>query len=358
MTDGILQDHRALAAVAVAVLAVLVLAEGTLAWRLGHAPRAGDVLSSLWCAILEQVWGAFAYVWILALYAAIYSRAHLFDLPANGWGFALGVVLVDVAFYVYHRFAHATGLGWAVHSVHHQPGDLHFAAAVRNSVFGGLVQFPFMAPLALLGLPPVCFLVGKAANPLYQLWVHTRTVPRIPVLDAVLNTPSNHRVHHGAEDRYRDRNFGGIFVVWDRLLGTYEPEGAEPTYGLDPPFRAADPLTANLAPWRDLARCARSRGWPSALFGPPGAGSPSAPERTPGTSAVAWAGVQTAVCLGVLAHLLTVPSAPVAALEVVVLAGGAASVGAWLDGRWWALRLDVVRVAGTVALAAFVPYLS
>lgn len=340
-------DHRVIAAPAALLLGALIVGEWLLARRLGHKHRAEDVYGSVWCALLEQATSGFAYVGLLAAYAVVHANFGWLSLPPSIPVFLLGIVLVDLVFYVFHRFSHVTGLGWAVHAVHHQPRDLHFAAAVRNSIFGGFLQFPFLVPLALLGLPPEAFLVGKAVNPLYQIWVHTRVIGRIPWLDAVLNTPSNHRVHHGLQPEYRDRNFGGIFIVWDRLFGTYQPELAEPVYGVDPPFHGVDPLRANIVPLLQLRSAARERGVFEALFGPPGGGAASSVPELPAPSpwVVLWVTGQTILGIGVLAWLLARPFDAISVILIAWTVTGGTAIAGWLGGRPWAPWVDGARLA-------------
>jgi hypothetical protein len=141
--------------------------------------------------------------------------------------------------------------------VHHQSEEYNFSVALRQSWFGQLTSWLFYVPLAIAGFPPAMFLVMTTLNTLYQFFIHTRLVGRLGPLEYVLNTPSHHRVHHGVNPRYVDRNYAGILIIWDRLFGTFEPEGDEPVYGLVKPLGSFNPLWANLHYWAQMADVAR-----------------------------------------------------------------------------------------------------
>jgi alkylglycerol monooxygenase len=300
------------------------------------------VLASLWCGLLEQALGVGPYLLALAAYRALHALAPAPWPQDHPLTWLAGFLLVDLVFYVYHRFSHGTALGWALHQVHHQLDDLHLAAAVRNSPVGGLVQMGFLAPLALLGLPPAVLVVAKVINAVYQLWLHNRQVGKLPGLELLLNTPSNHRVHHGVDPWCRDRNFGGLLMVWDHLFGTYQPELSEPTYGVDPPFRRLDPILANLAPLQDLAQLVRQRG-PVALLRPPVPGEDRGDHARPVHPLVnAWVIAQTALAVPLLVWGST------DGLVLGVALSGGSSVAGWLEGRRWAPWLDGARLLGLV----------
>jgi sterol desaturase/sphingolipid hydroxylase (fatty acid hydroxylase superfamily) len=337
-------DHRLIALAAIPSLAGLIAAEASwLAARGRGRPPLDDVLSGLGCAIAEQGSGFFLYVGMLWSYEQVWARWALLPLdPGSWWVYPLAIGAVDLAFYAFHRFAHTTALGWAVHAVHHQSCDVHFAAATRNAMLGGFVQFAFLLPLAVVGIPPLAFVAAKAFNPLYQLWVHTRAIGPIVGFDEVFNSPANHRVHHGTDPRYRDKNFGGVLVVWDRLFGTYQREEGASAYGILGEAPVNDPLAANLRPLLALARAVRSGG-PGALFLPPGAATAGPPPRSGAHAGVAI--LQVGVALPLLGLLLSGPRdlLAVCLAGVVITAGSAAA--AWRAGRSWAPWLDAARLA-------------
>jgi sterol desaturase/sphingolipid hydroxylase (fatty acid hydroxylase superfamily) len=121
---------------------------------------------------------------------------------------------------------------WAAHVVHHQSEDYNLAVALRQNILTSFTSVPFFLPLALAGVSPIVFASMNALSLLYQFWIHTELVGRLGWCEEWLNTPSHHRVHHGINPRYLDKNYGAIFIVWDRLFGTFEPERAPVEYGL------------------------------------------------------------------------------------------------------------------------------
>jgi hypothetical protein len=139
--------------------------------------------------------------------------------------------------------------------VHHSSEEYNLAVALRQSALGGVLSWIFYAPLALLGMPWEHFAVCYALNLVYQFWIHTRAIHRLPVwCEAILNTPSHHRVHHGVNPEYQDRNYAGVFIVWDRWFGTYTPEREEPVYGLTTPLRSWNPLWVQVHQYVAIAR--------------------------------------------------------------------------------------------------------
>jgi sterol desaturase/sphingolipid hydroxylase (fatty acid hydroxylase superfamily) len=182
---------------------------------------------------------------------------------------------VDLAYYWYHRSHHEVRLLWASHVVHHSSRRYNLAVALRQPwiVFTTL---PFLAPLALLGVPHELIAASWAINLLYQFWIHTELIDRMPRwFEAVFNTPSHHRVHHGKNPQYLDRNYAGVLMVWDRWFGTFEPEVEPVVFGLTKditthnPFKIATHELAAIArdvrasrTWRDRAgRVFRGPGW-------------------------------------------------------------------------------------------------
>jgi sterol desaturase/sphingolipid hydroxylase (fatty acid hydroxylase superfamily) len=153
------------------------------------------------------------------------------SLVRCGSEFAAGAggILVDLAYYFSHRYAHEINVLWAGHVVHHSSEEYNLAVALRQSSLHGLFSWIFYAPLAVLGMPWQLFVACNALNLVYQFWIHTRAVGKLGrVAEYILNTPSHHRVHHGVNPKYQDRNYAGVFITWDRLFGTFvvEEEGS------------------------------------------------------------------------------------------------------------------------------------
>ena len=153
---------------------------------------------------------------------------------------------------------------WAAHVVHHQSEDYNLSTALRQPSSGWLGDWLFYLPMALLGFPPLVFAVVALVDLLYQYWVHTQQIGRLGWFDRWFCAPSNHRVHHAVNDKYLDRNYGGIFIIWDRLFGSFQQEDdAVPcVYGTRGPLRSWNPMWANLHNYADLARDSwRARSW-------------------------------------------------------------------------------------------------
>jgi sterol desaturase/sphingolipid hydroxylase (fatty acid hydroxylase superfamily) len=169
----------------------------------------------------------------------------------------------DLAYYWFHRAHHEVRILWASHVVHHSSRHYNLSTALRQTwtPFGSLV---FWAPLALVGVPPWAIFLVQSVSLLYQFFLHTERVGRLPrPVEWVMNTPSHHRVHHGVNNAYLDRNYGGILIVWDRLFRTFEPEGERVVYGLTTQLRTFNPLVVAtheyVAIWRDLRAARRWR---------------------------------------------------------------------------------------------------
>lgn len=193
------------------------------------ADTAASLSGGLGSLVVRFFWN-FAFVWLLKL--CFDAGPRLFDAAPPWAAWPVLVVLDDFAFYCMHRCAHEIRFFWAAHVVHHSSQRYHLATALRQSWTAPLIETPFWLPVAFLGFPPHWILVQMSVSLLYQYWIHTETIGRLGLLEYVLNTPSHHRVHHGSNPEYLDTNYGGIFILWDRLFGTFAPEAAPVRYGL------------------------------------------------------------------------------------------------------------------------------
>jgi len=227
--------------------------------------------------MLSQIVGLFTKLFALGLYQVVYTQAAPWHLDAGApivW--LLGLLAYDFCYYWLHRAGHRVAVLWAAHVVHHQSEEYNLSTALRQTGSGWLLGGLFYLPMALAGIPPRVFAVVALIDLLYQFWVHTRLVGRLGWFDRWFCAPSNHRVHHAVNDRYVDRNFGGILIVWDRLFGSFVTEDPlEPcVYGTRKPLRSWDPVWANLEVYAALARDAwHARSWADKLrlwFKPPG----------------------------------------------------------------------------------------
>lgn len=190
---------------------------------------------------------------------AALDRHALVHLPDRWWAWAIAIVACDLCFWVSHVVMHRTNLFWTVHAVHHQSSSYNLLVGVRVAWISVYMSWVFYLPLAFVGITLPMTLAARGVGALYQFVLHTRWVGRLGPLEWILMTPSHHRVHHGTEPHYLDRNFAAIFIVWDRWFGTFTPEGREPTYGVVPPFTSTNPVWAHLVEWVRIARLSWSQ---------------------------------------------------------------------------------------------------
>ena len=219
--------------------------------------RLNDALNSIGLGVMSQLTGVFSALLTLGIYTLVFKSATPWQLPTNAfWVWVAGLVLYDFCYYWHHRFGHTVALFWAAHVVHHQSEDYNLSTALRQTSSGWIGGWVFYLPMALLGFPPLVFGVVALIDLLYQYWVHTQQIGKLGWFDRWFCAPSNHRVHHAVNDQYLDRNYGGIFIVWDRMFGSYaEEDGAVPcVYGTRGPLRSWNPVWANLHNYADLAK--------------------------------------------------------------------------------------------------------
>jgi sterol desaturase/sphingolipid hydroxylase (fatty acid hydroxylase superfamily) len=222
--------------------------------------------------------GALAAI-VLAVYFAAYSVRPL-DIPMDNWiSWVALFFAVDFAYYWLHRMSHEIRWMWVQHAVHHSARQLTLSVAYRLG-WTSLVAGPwlFLVPVCWIGFDPLSVGLMFAANLIYQFWLHTETVPGLGILETIFNTPSHHRVHHGVNPEYLDRNYGGVLIVWDRLFGTFaaEKEGTAIEYGLVHQIDTLNPLKIVVSEWVSLFRDLRSARNPREVagyaFGKPGWG--------------------------------------------------------------------------------------
>jgi sterol desaturase/sphingolipid hydroxylase (fatty acid hydroxylase superfamily) len=214
-----------------------------------------DAINSLSLGVMSQVVNLFVRVLTIGIYTVVHSRVALGSWPADAWwSWVLAVVFYDFCYYWNHRLGHESAVFWASHVVHHQSQDYNLSTALRQTSSGALLGWLFYLPMAVAGVPPEMFATAAIVDLLYQYWIHTELVGKLGWFDRWFASPSNHRVHHAVNDRYIDRNYGGIFMAWDRLFGTFVEEDEPCVYGTRAPLESWDPVWANLEVYADLAR--------------------------------------------------------------------------------------------------------
>ena len=221
--------------------------------------RLNDSVADLGTGVLNRLFGLLSAAASVYVYWLVYDHLRFFDLPAQpSWEigmvltFSACFVLYDLAYYWAHRMSHEINFLWATHVVHHQSEEYNLTVALRQSAFGGLVTWPFYIPLAFLGFHPAVMLANGALSLIYQFWIHTRVIGRMGFLESFMNTPSHHRVHHGKNPKYLDKNHAGTFIIWDKMFGTFQVEEEEPVYGTVKPFKSFNPFWANLQYWKEM----------------------------------------------------------------------------------------------------------
>jgi alkylglycerol monooxygenase len=342
--------------------------------------RLSDSVSDLSCGILQQVADVFLRAALFAGYAWLFATRRWFEVPAGAaWAWVFCFVGTDFLYYWFHRWSHEVNAGWAAHVVHHQSEEYNLTVALRQGAFQQAFSWVFYLPLAVIGFPPAMFLAVSSFNTLYQFWIHTRLVGRLGPLEWVLNTPSHHRVHHGRNPGYIDRNHGGTLIVWDRLFGTFAPERDEPVYGITKPIASWNPVWANFhygAELWELARRARRPLdrlrvlWKRPGWRPPELGGPVDPPEVDRESFVRFdVRVAPRTKLYVVLHFVALNLAAVEFLyrsdglapmtrflATLGIAWGLVSFGGLLERQPWARTVEVARLGALgVALALVTP---
>ena len=231
-------------------------------WRKDGHYRLGEAVVNIGHGVVYQVFDHLTKSLVILPFLTLSALVTWPMLPVDAWwGWLIGLLLYDFATYWLHRHHHEVHFLWAIHGVHHAAEDFNFAAALRQAIFQNVFGWLWRLPLALL-LPLEMFIGLIVFDFLYQFLQHTRYVPKLGPIEWVMNTPSHHRVHHGTEEKYLDKNYGGILIIWDRLFGTFQAEEEEPTYGLTRPIGSLNAVWGNLAIYTQLARASRrAHGW-------------------------------------------------------------------------------------------------
>jgi len=246
--------------IALSVPVFFILIGIELAWnfyRKLNYYRLNDSISNLSQGIGQQLTGIFMKTALFFGYKYIFENWRLLDLPQSIWIWIILFIGVDFFYYWFHRMSHQVNALWAAHIVHHQSEEYNLTVALRQSWFQGWFSWVFYLPLAFVGFDPIMFLTLSSFNTLYQFWIHTRAIKSMGPLEWILNTPSHHRVHHGSNPKYIDRNHAGTLIIWDRIFGTFQKEEEEVYYGITTPLASWNPIWANVHYWDELLKTAR-----------------------------------------------------------------------------------------------------
>jgi sterol desaturase/sphingolipid hydroxylase (fatty acid hydroxylase superfamily) len=239
--------------ISIPVFAALIAIEAWFARRRNpEYYEAKDAWTNILIGFVSVAFGLLFGLFIGVVYAFAYEISP-FKFPAEAWWTWVILFFVDdLAYYWFHRISHESRLFWNFHVVHHSSEYYNLSVAVRQSWFSGTLHWIFYAPVMLLGFAPWMFALMHGFNLIYQFWIHTRFVKRMGPLEYVLNTPSHHRVHHGVNNPYLDKNYAGVLIIWDRMFGSFVEETEEPRYGIIKPLRSYNPLWINTHSWAEM----------------------------------------------------------------------------------------------------------
>jgi alkylglycerol monooxygenase len=226
--------------------------------------RLQDAIANLSCGITSQLSGLFLKIFAIGIYQFLFENFSFVTLDNTQWWYwVLLVLLVDLAYYWAHRMSHEINLFWGGHVVHHQSEEYNLSVALRQSSLQVIWTFGFSLPIAFLGFKTFDFALIAALNTLYQFWIHTETIKKLPRwFELIFNTPSHHRVHHGRDPKYIDKNHAGSLIIWDRMFGTFQEEEEKPTYGITRPLNSWNPVYANFSHYISMKEdLDRIEGW-------------------------------------------------------------------------------------------------
>ncbi len=210
-----------------------------------------DTAASLAMGTGNVLIGLVAKGMVLSIFTVVHHWA-IFRIGYQWWAWVLLFFADDFSYYWFHRISHECRFFWASHVVHHSSQHYNLGTALRQTWTGTVMSWIFWLWLPLLGFPPFMVLTMQAVSLLYQFWIHTELVRNLGPLEMVMNTPSHHRVHHGSNQRYLDRNHAGILIIWDRLFGTFEPEQEKVVYGLTKNIGSYNPVRIAFHEWIDI----------------------------------------------------------------------------------------------------------
>ncbi len=217
------------------------------------AYEAKDAITSISMGIGNVLLGLLSKGMIFAIFFIIYNKFRLFTIPFTWWAWILILFAEDFIYYWFHRISHENRFFWASHIVHHSSQKYNLSTALRQTWTGSFVSFVFWLPLPLLGFHPVMILAQMSISLIYQYWIHTEFIFKMPKwFESLMNTPSHHRVHHATNPQYLDRNHAGIFIIWDKLFGTFEEEVEKPIYGLVKNIDTYNPIRVAFQEWVNL----------------------------------------------------------------------------------------------------------
>jgi sterol desaturase/sphingolipid hydroxylase (fatty acid hydroxylase superfamily) len=238
-----------------------------------------DTIVNAACGISERTFSIFLDSLLFVLFSSIFNNLALWQIPVTPLTWILLLVVMDFIWYWYHRWGHVTRFLWAIHSLHHQSEEFNISVGFRISIFQTIFRSTFWLILPFLGFAPEAIFSVLVFHGVYQLPLHTQVVPRLGFLEYIFVTPSSHRVHHGVNNEYLDKNYGGVFIIWDILFGTYAAEKEKVVFGITERTGRLGFIRAHWHGFVQVANAVKnSPGITEAFWGKPGSG---AHEKTP-----------------------------------------------------------------------------
>ena len=238
--------------------------------------RLNDAITSMSLGLISRFVPLLGLGFQYVVYTIVAEQYNLKLLSTDAiWVWVLAFLMYDLCYYWMHRIHHEVKLFWATHVVHHHGEDFNLSTAMRQTSTGFLWKWVFFLPMFLIGVPPAIYVTVAGLNLIYQLWVHTEHIGRLGWMEYVFITPSNHRAHHAQNDDYLDANYGGVFILWDRMFGTFidEREDLKPVYGTVKPLKTFNPFWANIEVfYQMLMDSIRTKKWSDKVkvwFSPP-----------------------------------------------------------------------------------------
>jgi len=215
----------------------------------------GDSITNFVTLALFIIISAFVGAAYVGIFIYVYENFSITQLPLNGWTILCCIVLADLAYYWEHRFLHMNGFGWATHTVHHSSPHFNISVAYRFGPMDWFFPLFFHLPLTVIGFNPFIIFLAEVIVQVFQTLLHTETIKKLPrPIEAIFNTPSHHRVHHGTNRQYLDKNYAGIFIIWDKMFGTFAEEKEPVIYGIFPQIESVNPIKVFFSGYVTLAK--------------------------------------------------------------------------------------------------------
>lgn len=228
---------------------IFEMAAGAIAHRKVY--KFQDTITNLSLGIGQQIIEALIKTFFSFLFLWVYKNS-IFKIPDSILTLLTVVLICDFIFYWFHRLSHTVNILWAIHIVHHQSREFNLSVSLRQPWLHKFAMFAFYLIIPLIGISPGIMILAFAIQTFSQFWLHTRFIGKLGILENILVTPSHHRVHHGANDIYINKNYGNTLIIWDKLFGTFQEEEEQVVFGITKPFISTDPIWANLYFWKDI----------------------------------------------------------------------------------------------------------